>query len=123
MPAAFLLHEETETVWEIPTGKTRIYLGKRNQKIKIDLDFSELPDSSIISRVHAIVHVERDGFYLEDVGSLNGTSINGELLQDGRMKLHSGDRITFGSYQQINLLFEIESAEETLYHFQSLADE
>ncbi|AKE65691.1 FHA domain containing protein [Microcystis aeruginosa NIES-2549] len=119
---AFLLHEETGTLLEISGRKNRFYLGKVNPKVTVDLDLSHLPDAEIVSRVHAIIYVEKDGFYLEDAGSLNGTYLNGENLQSGRKKLKSGDRITLGYYRAINLLFEIESAHPPQYTFKSLAN-
>lgn len=123
MPTAVLLHEETETVWVIPEGKKRVYLGKPNPKVEIDFDLSALPDSDIISRVHAAIDVEDDGFYLEDAGSLNGTAVNGDVLKGRRRKLRSGDMITFGHYRPVNLFFEIENPEEAVLQFQSLANE
>jgi pSer/pThr/pTyr-binding forkhead associated (FHA) protein len=118
---AFLLHEETGTLLEISGEKSRFYLGKANPKVTVDLDLSHLPDAEIISRVHAIIYVESDGFYLEDAGSLNGTYLNGENIQSGRKKLKSGDTITLGYYRAINLFFEIESADSPQYTFKSLA--
>lgn len=45
-----------------------------------------------VSRQHArFVHAS-DGYYLEDLGSLNGTYVNGHRLE-GRIKLHDGDKI------------------------------
>jgi uncharacterized Zn finger protein len=121
VPIAFVLHEETGTVWTIPTGKKRVYIGKPNPKTEIDFDLSQLPDSDIISRVHAVIHIEEDEFYLEDMGSLNGTSVNGEALKSGRKRLRGGEMITFGHYRPVNLFFEIESPEDRPLNFQSLA--
>ncbi|MDB9434719.1 FHA domain-containing protein [Microcystis aeruginosa] len=122
MSKAFLLHEETGTLLEISGRKNLFYLGKVNPKVTVDLNLSHLPNAEIVSRVHAIIYVEEDGFYLEDAGSLNGTYLNGENLQSGRKKLKSGDRITLGYYRAINLLFEIESANPPQYTFKSLAN-
>jgi len=45
-----------------------------------------------ISRVHARILVESDGFYLEDLKSRNGTFLN-ECQTVGKVKLHEGDII------------------------------
>jgi pSer/pThr/pTyr-binding forkhead associated (FHA) protein len=54
-----------------------------------------LPDDTFVSNVHARVY-ERDGdVYVEDLGSTNGTLVNGALLDSAR-KLKKGDRIAAG---------------------------
>lgn len=106
-----LVHPETETRFKFPSGEILIYLGKVNEEIPVHIDFSELPDADIISRVHAVIHLEEQVFYLEDAGSLNGTAINGEPVKPGarfRKQLNSGDTITLGRNRKINLTFEIE---------------
>jgi hypothetical protein len=50
-----------------------------------------------LSRCHASVqYVEEQGFYLTDLGSSNGSLINGELIQRATL-LKDGDRIRLGS--------------------------
>jgi hypothetical protein len=50
-----------------------------------------LPDRQV-SRVHARVLRADDGFYVEDMGSKNGTYVNGMPVRD-RVKLQDGDEI------------------------------
>ena len=50
-----------------------------------------LPDRQV-SRVHARVSRADDGFYVEDLGSKNGTYVNGMPVRD-RVKLQDGDEI------------------------------
>ena len=50
-----------------------------------------LPDRQV-SRVHARVSRADDGFYVEDMGSKNGTYVNGMPVRD-RVKLQDGDEI------------------------------
>jgi serine phosphatase RsbU (regulator of sigma subunit) len=47
-----------------------------------------------VSRQHASIESEPDGFYLRDLGSRHGTLRNGERVE--RARLRSGDRITLG---------------------------
>ncbi len=50
-----------------------------------------------VSRLHARVVKEKDGFYLEDMNSTNGTFKNGLQLQPyEKRKLEEGDEITLG---------------------------
>ncbi len=48
-----------------------------------------------LSRSHAQVKEGADGFYLEDLGSTNGTFVNGERLTS-EAKLEDGDRLQIG---------------------------
>jgi signal transduction histidine kinase len=52
----------------------------------------DLPD---VSRHHAQITREQDQFFLEDLGSSNGTFLNGMPLK-GKASLHHQDRITIG---------------------------
>ena len=54
-----------------------------------------------VSRRHAEVRLEGDGHWLVDLGSTNGTLVNGKQVK--RVKLESGDRIEVGSTE---LVFE-----------------
>ena len=48
-----------------------------------------------ISRHHAWVLQMNGGYWVEDLGSTNGTLLNGEALND-RRQVSTGDRLTFG---------------------------
>jgi signal transduction histidine kinase len=50
-----------------------------------------------VSRQHARLTSSNDEFMLEDLGSQNGTFINGVLIEDGKMQVRVGDRVQFGS--------------------------
>jgi pSer/pThr/pTyr-binding forkhead associated (FHA) protein len=65
----------------------------------IDLSFDDRK-SRVISRRHARI-VGHDGYHLiEDMGSTNGTLINGKRLMIGqKVLLQSGDRVTFGNHE------------------------
>lgn len=59
-----------------------------------DADVVLLDDS--VSRRHAILRGDRGALEVEDVGSSNGTSINGNPMV-GALSLLDGDLVTFGS--------------------------
>lgn len=48
-----------------------------------------------VSRKHAQISEEVGGFFIEDLGSANGTRVNGETIS-GRLALKSGDAISLG---------------------------
>lgn len=59
-----------------------------------------LPHGSVSRRHAAIGHHPWDGFYLTDLGSLNGTRLNRRRLQPSqRLPLKDGDLIQFGILQ------------------------
>src|ERR1700760_479211 len=55
-----------------------------------------------VSREHAVIVRDAEGFLIKDLGSRFGTLVNGEKKEHTRLK--SGDRIQLGS---IELLFEV----------------
>src|SRR5690606_4349855 len=50
----------------------------------------------IVSKEHCILEQREGGFVLRDLGSLNGTYVNGERVR-GEMPLRHGDEIALGS--------------------------
>src|SRR5438105_6972099 len=50
-----------------------------------------------VSRRHAQIESQGSDFFLEDLGSNNGTFLNGERIQ-GRVPLKEHDRLTIGPY-------------------------
>jgi pSer/pThr/pTyr-binding forkhead associated (FHA) protein len=49
----------------------------------------------MVSRRHAIIHVKEGGIRIEDLGSTNGTFVNGEKITQA--ELHEGDRVLIGT--------------------------
>ncbi|MCL6433891.1 MAG: FHA domain-containing protein [Leptolyngbyaceae cyanobacterium HOT.MB2.61] len=105
---ARLLHVQTSTSIELPQNLSVIHIGKPNDRIPPDIDISGFPDSEIVSRVHADIRIEGESFYIEDVGSSNGTYINNSPLPVGnRHRLRSGDRIALGKGDKVTFLFQL----------------
>lgn len=69
------------------SGPTRIGRGPENA---VSLDADEFASSR-----HAIVDAREDGVWVEDVGSTNGTFVNGARIADARL-LRVGDVIRIG---------------------------
>jgi pSer/pThr/pTyr-binding forkhead associated (FHA) protein len=103
-----LLHVQTNTSVELPQNLTVLHIGKPNDRIPPDVDVSGFPDSEIVSRIHADIRVEGDAFYIEDIGSSNGTYINNVPLPIGnRHRLRPGDRIALGKGDKVTFLFQL----------------
>jgi Domain of unknown function (DUF1707)/FHA domain len=49
-----------------------------------------------VSRMHALLVRRQDGWVLSDLGSHNGTRLNGWLVREP-VQVHAGDRVEFGS--------------------------
>ncbi|MFZ0548169.1 MAG: FHA domain-containing protein, partial [Candidatus Promineifilaceae bacterium] len=66
-------------------------------------------NATSVSRRHAQITKANDQYYIEDLGSSNGTFLNGERIS-GRQMLKDGDRISLG--QSIILRFDAPAAED-----------
>jgi pSer/pThr/pTyr-binding forkhead associated (FHA) protein len=54
-------------------------------------------DDVTVSRNHALLVRRRDGLYVDDLGSLNGTYVNGRRIESHR--LQNGDELQVGKYK------------------------
>ena len=74
------------------------YLVKTDSSILVgrspDADINISYDN-FCSRKHAVVYRENDGFFIEDLGSTNGTFVNGGKVIK-KVNLSDGDIIEFG---------------------------
>lgn len=73
-----------------PLKKERVVIGRSRES---DIN---LPDQWL-SRRHAEICRRDDGFYVVDLGSKNGTLVNGDRIKAERL-LQPGDRISLGEY-------------------------
>lgn len=69
-------------------SRTLVGRGPRNH-IRL-----ESPD---VSRVHGAIFSDRDDFFVEDLGSINGIAVNGEIQK--KIKLSDRDVISVGPFQ------------------------
>lgn len=84
----------------------RVSLGRTPDN---DVSF---PDDSNVSRNHAEIVARPDGFYLRDLGSSNGTAINGIPISV-ETKLQNGDYIILGNSATLNFYLEGEAEPES----------
>jgi len=79
----------------------------RTHKVKIGRDPSNqvvIPDDTFTSRHHAWITFEESDFWIEDLGSTNGTLLNGHPVVK-RQVLSAGDKVRVGHTE---LTFEVE---------------
>jgi ribosomal protein L40E len=107
-PTAYsLLHLQTNTNIEIPLHLSVIHIGKPNEQSPPDIDVSGFPSAEVVSRIHANLRIEGQDYYIEDVGSANGTYINHNVLAKGnRHLLRPGDRIGLGKGDLVTFIFQ-----------------
>jgi phosphoserine phosphatase RsbU/P len=74
---------------QVPLDKDRLRMGRSSDN---DLSF---PSDMSLSRHHLVLERGADGWYVEDLGAKNRTTINGRRIE-GRTRLASGDRISAG---------------------------
>jgi hypothetical protein len=72
-----------------PGSGTRFTIGRTRE---CDLCLADLS----VSRMHALLVRREDGWVLSDLGSHNGTRLNGWLVREP-VSVHPGDRVEFGS--------------------------
>lgn len=94
-----ILDQTSHLVTNLVQGKTQVLyqpqdtwvIGRDPRRVAIAVQDERL------SRCHAALkYVEHQGFYLIDLGSRNGSYVNGEPIRQSRL-LRDGDRVRLGS--------------------------
>jgi hypothetical protein len=90
-------------------GSTRVQLDERNPRVLIGRDPScGLPTQEIsVSRRHAEVYLQGDQVFIRDLGSSNGTWINGKPVSADPSAVGPGDQVFLG---HIPMLIEFAGA-------------
>jgi pSer/pThr/pTyr-binding forkhead associated (FHA) protein len=92
---AFLINKHT---------KERHELGQTVCKIGRDTTNNiALPKDSYVSRHHAWILQIKGAYWVEDLGSTNGSQLNGEVLRE-RKQIFNGDQLRFG---RTDMTFEV----------------
>tara|TARA_Y100001970_G_scaffold150948_1_gene185041 strand:+ start:14188 stop:14652 length:465 start_codon:yes stop_codon:yes gene_type:complete len=84
--------------------------GTRYAITSTHLTVGRHPDSDIfldditVSRRHVELQQGSAGYLLKDVGSLNGTYLNGERLEDSETPLTNGDELQIGKFKLLYLV-------------------
>lgn len=89
--------------------KPQALIGRWDPKVDShpDVDLSDEDIDSKVSRIHAQIVYKPEGFYIEDMGSKNGTFLNREfkLVKDIQYKLQDDDEIIIGKiFFKFNIL-------------------
>jgi pSer/pThr/pTyr-binding forkhead associated (FHA) protein len=110
--AAGLADDVVVPVGEIPRGTGVLIVragAQAGARFTLDRDLTRLgrhPDSEIsldditVSRRHAEVERTDNGYVVRDAGSLNGTYLNAERIDD-EVVLHQGDELQVGKFRLV----------------------
>jgi len=74
---------------QVPLDRDRMRMGRSSDN---DLSF---PSDMSLSRHHLVLEKAGEGWYVEDLGAKNRTTLNGRRLE-GKTRLTSGDRLSAG---------------------------
>jgi adenylate cyclase len=84
-------------IFDFPLKQKKIVIGRNEDNDLV------LPDP-LASRHHAQINKEKKGYVLKDLGSHNGTKVNGKLIQE--VRLSEQDKIQIGQYKLVFLIKE-----------------
>lgn len=107
-PDATVAFPTDAEVREVPLTSNEILIGRRSDSRGIfpAIDLSEPPSDPGVSRRHAILRLNLDGWVVVDQGSTNGTLVRGALtpIKPGdAVRLHDGDHLNVGAWTRITL--------------------
>jgi hypothetical protein len=98
-PAVLRVIEPVRAAWEMPVRRNPLLLGRARTEEghRPDFDMSFYDPEKYVSRRHAQIIRARNGYFIVDLDSSNGTYVNGRLLPPQRPRLlRNGDQITIG---------------------------
>ena len=85
---------------EYPLEPGENLVGRSDEPLQINLEGQEPPDRIWSSRQHALITLSDKGAFIRDLGSSNGTRLNGERLENNKdYQLKENDVLQIGSVQ------------------------
>lgn len=79
-----------------PNIGDKFFIDKEESFIGRSPESDVLLDDITVSRKHVILRKEKEGCRLIDAGSLNGSYVNGNIVEEALLK--NGDRLQIGKY-------------------------
>ena len=79
----------------------RTIVGRRSPDTNVDAPMVQIDDARV-SRHHLEIFAKPDGLYVRDLGSANGTWINGRQLSGEPVRLENGAEILVGPDSKLN---------------------
>jgi serine/threonine protein kinase len=98
-PAILRVVEPVRAAWEMPVAHSPMLLGRASEAegYRPDFDMTFYDDGDYVSRRHARIIKGEKGYFIVDLDSSNGTTVNGQPLEPHRAYLlHNKDQIKVG---------------------------
>jgi hypothetical protein len=98
-PAILRVVAPVRAAWEMPVARSPMLLGRASQAENYwpDFDMTFYDEGDYVSRRHARITKGQAGYFVSDLGSSNGTTLNDQALIPQRAYLlRNGDRIKVG---------------------------
>jgi serine/threonine protein kinase len=98
-PAVLRVVQPVRAAWEMPVARSPMLLGRASEAegYRPDFDMTFYDDGDYVSRRHAQITRGQNGYLITDLGSSNGTRVNGQPLKPHQaLLLHNGDQIKVG---------------------------
>jgi serine/threonine protein kinase len=98
-PAVLRVTEPVRAAWEMPVARSPMLLGRASEaeNYRPDFDMTFYDEGDYVSRRHARITRGKGGYFVADLGSSNGTTVNGHSLKPNRAYLlRNGDKIKVG---------------------------
>jgi pSer/pThr/pTyr-binding forkhead associated (FHA) protein len=98
-PAILRVVEPVRAAWEMPVARSPMLLGRASEAEGYwpDFDMTFYDDGGYVSRRHARITQGRAGYFVADLDSSNGTTVNGQpLLPNRAYPLRNADRLKVG---------------------------
>ncbi len=74
--------------WDLG-DRTSILIGKSTKESDVDIDLSDSEYAALVSRQHAVLNFANDSWYIEDIGSANGSGIK-RANENSKLKMEKG---------------------------------
>ncbi|MGL5405278.1 MAG: FHA domain-containing protein [Propionibacteriaceae bacterium] len=87
-------------VWRGNSSEQRFLINAASTIAGRSPDADIFLDDVTVSRKHAEFLIEPEGLIVRDLGSLNGTYVNRDLIE-GQSQLHTGDEVQIGKYKMV----------------------
>ncbi|MDY0087268.1 MAG: FHA domain-containing protein [Coriobacteriia bacterium] len=92
-------HGPALVVLKGPEVGERFFLDRPELTVGRDTEAGIFLNDVTVSRSHAVLHFSGGKVTVSDVGSLNGTFVNGERVDEA--VLHDGDLLQIGKFQMV----------------------
>lgn len=102
-----LFHLQSYTSFDLSPDRSVIRIGRVNEEFIPEINLSKITHADVVSRIHAAIRVQGNTYYLEDLGSANGTFLNNAPLEANKIyPLRLGDRIDLCRENKVTFIFQ-----------------